>query len=139
MTRARRIAAIAASALLGLVPAAGAQQASRPRRPRPCPASSWSPSRPGTPGAERGKAVKDHGGKVVTEIPALNAVAIAFEDLKAKKDKAADKAKAGELKQDKRFASSSRTSSIAPRTPPTTRASASSGPGTGSPLRRRGM
>jgi len=102
MTRARRIAAIAASALLGLVPAAGAQQAIDPEA---VPGEYVVAFAPGTPGAERGKAVKDHGGKVVTEIPALNAVAIAFEDLKAKQDKAADKAKADELKQDRRFAS----------------------------------
>ena len=104
MTRARRIATIAASALLGLVPAAGAQQAGDPE-PEAVPGEFVVAFAPGTPGAERGKAVKDHGGTVVTEIPALNAVAMAFEDLKSKKDKAADKAKAGKLKQDKRFAS----------------------------------
>ena len=103
MTRARRIAAFAVSALLGLVPAAAAQQAVDPDA-EAVPGEFVVTFHAGTPGAERGKAVKDHGGKVVSEIPALNAVAIAFADLKTKKDKAADKAKAGELKQDKRFA-----------------------------------
>ncbi len=104
MSRARRLAAIAVSALLGLVPAAAAQQAVDPDA-ESVPGEFVVTFAAGTPGAERGKAVKDHGGRVVLEIPALNAAAIAFEDLKAKKNKVADKAKAGELKQDKRFAS----------------------------------
>jgi len=89
--------------VLVLAPAAGAQAVDP--EPEAVPGEFVVAFAPGTPGAERGKAVKDHGGKVITEIPALNAYAIAFEDVKAKKDKAADKAKAGELRKDQRFAS----------------------------------
>ena len=103
MTRARRLAATAVSMLLVLAPVAGAQAVDPD--PDAVPGEFVVAFDASTSGAERGKALKDHGGNVVSEIAALNAYAIAFDDLKAKKDKAADKAKASELRKDKRFAS----------------------------------
>jgi subtilisin family serine protease len=104
MTCVRCLATIAVSALLVLAPAAGAQQ--RVDRDLEAVLGEFVVSfDPSLSGAERDKAVTDMGGKVVSKIAALNAYAIEFGDLKAKRIRSANAAKLRELREDERFSS----------------------------------